>query len=365
MLQEAARYILKQSESRKRPFDRSLVRYALQYSAIDKGRCDLALEAVSENVAVKQQVMRALLEHVGPDCVVATNTSSIDLRVISQHFGPEESRRFVGFHWFNPPVASRLTEIIRLPITGEDALATLVLLSKRVQKTPIVVGNCVGFAANRIFFPYTTCANWLVQVAGHSPYDIDRAVCNAGILMGPFATADLVGLDVGQHVAAIFRAQYSGRLDLKVDLNTPRARFASDMLANGRLGRTRGRGWYLYEEAASGGKRRPDPEVQRIFAEQGAPSVALDEAVMMMFSLMANEGAHLMHEGIVARESDIDVASILGFGFPPWLGGIMHWARRRIGWPKISSHMRKWHQRFGISLFELSPWAAKEAGNPL
>lgn len=259
---------------------------------------------------------------------------------------------------FNPPVVSRLVEIIRTAQSSERALATVVGLSRRVAKVPVVVGSCAGFAVNRLFTPYSAIALWLVQYCGLHPYALDRAVRAHGSLpIGPFALGDLVGHDVGQAVSAIMRTAYGERFAFALPANE-RTAFVQNMVAARRLGRLTGRGWYLYE--GSDGKMRPDPEVEQLFGGRDV-TVPYAEAVQMMLYLVAMEGARLMDEGLVARESDIDVATVLGYGFPAFRGGVMHWARHIVGWRDVCDAVRAWRKRHGIALFEVSSWAERQA----
>ncbi len=245
-----------------------------------------------------------------------------------------------------------LLEIVRTAETDPRAVADWIAFTKALHKMPLVVRNCVGFAANRTFFPYGACAAWLVAKQGVSPYALDKALMRFGMPIGTFALSDLVGLDVGTHVASVRDAAYT-----RMAIEGTREG-AQKMVEQRRLGRSTGRGWYLYEKGSR--KPLPDPEIVEQF--RGRPSaVSSEEGACMMLYLAANEGALLLQEGVVLRESDLDVMSVLGYGFPAQFGGLMFWARHRVGWSAILAALSAWRTQHQLPLFEAADWAKKQA----
>ncbi len=327
----------------------SRLRTTLNYADIAEADC--VIEAATEQLSLKQGIFRDVLRIVRPTCILATNTSSIDLLQIGSGDASLQ-RRLVGSHFFNPPSVMPLLEIVRTVESDPQVVADWIGFAKALHKVPLVVRNCVGFTANRTFFPYGACATWLISKQGVSPYELDKALMHFGMPIGTFALSDLVGLDVGMHVSDVRDAAYR-----RMAIEGTREG-AQKMVQERRLGRSTGRGWYLYEK----GSRKPvlDPEIVEQF--QGKPKlVSSDEGARMMLYLAANEGALLLQEGMVLRESDLDVMSILGYGFPAQFGGLMYWARHHVGWPSIVSALRSWHLQHQLSLFEAANWAKQQS----
>jgi 3-hydroxyacyl-CoA dehydrogenase len=247
------------------------------------------------------------------EALLATNTSYLDLDAIAA--STRRPERVVGLHFFSPANVMRLLEVVRGRATAPWALATALEVARRIGKLPVVAGVCDGFIGNRIFAVYRRHAEYLA-LDGAPIETIDRAVENYGFAMGPFAVSDLAGLDIGWAM----RKRRAATRD-------PKERYvevADRLCEQGRFGRKTGRGWYLYPE---GGKRATNPEVAALFeAERVAKGIiprefSEDEIVRRLISMMANEGAKVLADGIALRASDIDLVFVNGYGFPAERGG--------------------------------------------
>lgn len=284
-------------------------------------RVDLAIEAVFEDLAVKSEVLKRLDSLLPSQAVLASNTSYLDLDALAVLTGRPES--VLGLHFFSPAHVMRLLEVVRGARTAPAVLATGLSFARRLGKLPVVAGVCEGFIGNRIFAQYRRAVEYMVE-DGAMPQQIDAALERYGFAMGPFAVADLSGLDI----AWAMRKRRAATRD-------PRERYvaiADRLCEAGRLGRKTGRGWYRYED---GGKPQPDPDVTRVIEEERrakgivARAIADDDVVAQVLAVMANEAAKILAEGIALRPSDIDLVLVNGYGFPAVKGGPLHAADRR------------------------------------
>ena len=322
----------------------SLCHPTLSYD--DFAKVDMAIEAVIENLDLKQRIFADLESACRPDCILSTNTSTIDItKVASKMRNPE---RIVGAHFFSPAHVMQLFEIIRTEATPPQVLCDTLGLSKQIKKTPVVVGNCTGFAVNRVFFPYTMSACLLVDL-GCDPYAIDNAIRMFGMPMGPFRLSDLVGTDIGVHVGKNFVDDFPERVY--------ESRLIPSLMAANRLGEKSGAGFYTFDA-----KRRavPDPEgiAHFLAASRAAAAPKLrplegplnaltkDDIVEMIFFPVVNEACRCLAEGVVVRAGDLDTAAILGMGFPAFRGGVVHWADQ-IGAKRVVARLREWSTRYG------------------
>lgn len=272
---------------------------------------DIVIEAVFEDMALKRKLF-AELDRLLPDhAVLATNTSSLDIDEMAA--ATNRPSQLVGLHFFSPANVMKLLEIVRGAETDGATLATALKLAKRLGKQPAIVGNCPGFVGNRILRQRHHQAELLLEQRA-SPQDVDRAVTDFGMAMGPFQMNDLAGLDV----SALVRKSQGYQLPV-----------ADALCAMGRLGQKTGKGYYRYED---GRRPIPDPEVDAVIAGVAERlgvrqrSFSEDEIRERLFYPMVNEGARILEEGIAARSSDIDVIYVHGYGFPAWRGGLMYWA---------------------------------------
>ena len=294
----------------------ALIHPTLAYE--DIADADIVVEAVFEDMEVKEQVFRRLDEVMKPGAILATNTSTLDVnRIASFTKRPQD---VIGTHFFSPANVMKLLEIVRGEKTGKDVLATTMKLSKRIRKTGVVSGVCDGFIGNRMLEQYLRQATYMLE-EGASPQQIDRAIEKFGFAMGPFRMSDLAGNDVGWYIR---KRRYAEHPDLQYP------KIADRLCELGRFGQKTGAGWYRY----AAGKRDalPDPAVDELIAahrkEIGVSPRKLDddEIVHRLAFALVNEGAKILEEGIALRASDIDMIYLTGYGFPLWRGGPMLYA---------------------------------------
>ncbi|MNM96045.1 Fatty acid oxidation complex subunit alpha [compost metagenome] len=293
----------------------ALIHGTLDYANI--ADADLVIEAVFEELAIKQQVFRTLDEECKVGAILASNTSTLDVDAIAAV--TRRPQDVVGLHFFSPANVMRLLEVVRGAATAADVLATTLKVAKRIGKIPVVSGVCFGFIGNRMLEPYSREAHRLL-LEGATPAQVDNVLTSLGMAMGVFAMHDLAGIDVS------FLVRESRREVLAHDPGY--CKLADALYALGRFGQKTNRGYYLYE----GRERKDDPEVvalaEKIAGELGIQRRVIsdqeihDRCVLML----VNEGIQLLDEGICQRSSDIDLVWINGYGFPVWRGGPMHYA---------------------------------------
>jgi 3-hydroxyacyl-CoA dehydrogenase len=291
----------------------SAIHPQLDYSGFDSA--DLVIEAVFENMALKKSVFRELDAAARPGCILASNTSTLDIDEIASATARPDS--VVGMHFFSPANVMRLLEIVRGKATAREVIATAMAVARQLKKVGVVVGNCEGFVGNRMFFPYLYEAHFLVE-DGAAPEQVDRALTNFGMAMGTLAVDDLAGIDVAWRVR-----QELGQFQ------EPGARkpLLQEQLYNlGRWGQKKGKGWYTYGPDRKG---VPDPEVagliERTTASAGIQRRPISDQEIVERSIYAliNEGARVLEEGYALRAADIDVVYLNGYGFPArrWRSG--------------------------------------------
>ena len=286
---------------------------------------DLVIEAVFEDLAVKQEVFRRIDAHARPGAVLATNTSYLDVDAIAQ--ATARPQDVLGLHFFSPAHVMKLLEVVRGAQTSPDVLATGNALGKALRKMPVLCGNRFGFIGNRIYNAYRTQCEFMLE-DGSWPEDVDSALEGFGFAMGPFAVADLSGLDIAWRMR---RARAATR-----DARERYVPVLDRLCERGRLGRKSGRGYYVYSDDDGGGKpiRAADAEVRAVIeqasADRGIARRPLppDEIVRRALLAMVNEAALLLAEGVAQRAGDIDVVLVQGYGFPRWQGGPVFWARQ-------------------------------------
>lgn len=283
---------------------------------------DLAIEAVFEDLAAKQDVFRRLDATLRPGAILATNTSYLDLDAIASATGRQAD--VVGLHFFSPAPVMKLLEVVRGAHTSDDALATGLALARKLKKQPVVARNAFGFIGNRIYDAYRRQCEFLLE-EGALPQQVDAALEAFGFAMGPFAVADLSGLDIAWRMR-----------QARAALRDPQARYVSiadQLCEQGRFGRKTGAGWYRHPEGARRGE--PDAAVQALIVQASAAKgierrlVEPNEIVRRALGSMVNEAARLVAEGVAVRASDVDVTMVHGYGFPRWVGGPVQWAHRR------------------------------------
>jgi 3-hydroxyacyl-CoA dehydrogenase len=302
------------------------------------GSADLIIEAVFEDLALKQQVFSELDRIAKPGCILATNTSTLDIDAIASATSRPVS--VVGLHFFSPAAVMRLVEVVRGPRTGVDVLATALAFAKRLKKLGVTVGNGPGFVGNRLLFPYMYEAQFLVE-EGATPEQVDKALTDFGMAMGIFAVDDMAGLDVG------WRA--SRALGHFSDKSERRPLVHDRLVEMNRLGQKRGSGWYRYDDPRT---PTPDPEVHELIRSAAVaaglqPREITDaEIVQRTVLALVNEGARALTAGVAGRASDIDVIYVNGYGFPSWRGGPMFYADR-LGLANVLEQVTRLHQQHG------------------
>jgi 3-hydroxyacyl-CoA dehydrogenase/enoyl-CoA hydratase/3-hydroxybutyryl-CoA epimerase len=267
-------------------------------------------------------VLREIEQHVGPDTIIATNTSSLPLEDLASALS--NPKRFVALHFFNPVPRMPLVEVVPARKTSSSTTATALELMRRLGKTAALVGDCPGFLVNRILLPYLVEAAWMVE-QGVAPRRIDRALESFGMPMGPLTLADEVGLDVGGKVALVLADAYGARMRVPALL--------SEAVASGELkGRKNGEGFYRYD----GRKRKPNPRISALAESarhrDGVPrldKLAAEEIRDRTILIMVNEAARCLSEGIAANAEALDLAMVMGTGFAPFRGGLLRYADER------------------------------------
>ncbi len=299
-------------------------------------RVDLALEAIVEDLSVKQALFREVEARVPERCVLATNTSSLSVGAIAR--GLKRPGRLVGMHFFNPAARMPLVEVVRAEMTDSDALDTVIALARRLKKTPVVVRDAPGFLVNRVLMPYLSEAVGFVE-RGYDVLAIDRELRRFGMPLGPLELLDEIGLDVARKVAHVLADAFGARVGSVALLD----RFVSA----GFLGKKSGKGFYRYERGERRGVHRglgsgvapstatthtasPDPSGAggrsssagaRASASTARSASALQELCDRLIDAMVNEAALALDERVVARAEEADLAMVFGTGFPPFRGG--------------------------------------------
>jgi len=293
---------------------------------------DIVIEAVFEDLAVKQDLFRKLDRLMKPGAILATNTSTLDVDAIAA--ATHRPQDVLGTHFFSPANVMRLLEVVRAKRTGKDVLASVMKLARQLKKVAVISGVCDGFIGNRMLEQYVRQSLFLVD-EGASPQKIDTALSKFGMAMGPFAMYDMAGMDIGY---AIRQRRYKEKPHVRY------SRIGDRVVEMGRLGQKTGRGWYRYEP----GNRTPlpDPEIDALIdayrKEIGIKPRAIsdEEIVQRCVYALVNEGARILDEGIALRASDIDVVYLAGYGFPPATGGPMFYGQT-VGFERVIKTMEK------------------------
>jgi 3-hydroxyacyl-CoA dehydrogenase len=294
----------------------ALLSTTLNYA--DLKDADLVIEAVFEEIGVKEQVFKTLDEVMKPGAILASNTSTLDVnRIASFTKRPQD---VIGMHFFSPANVMKLLEVIRGEKTAKDVLATVMQIGKKIKKTCVVSGVCDGFIGNRMIEQYSRQAGFLLE-EGCTPEQVDKAVERFGFAMGPFRMGDLAGNDVGWYIR---KRRYQEKPNMRY------SRTADLLCEMGRFGQKTGAGWYDYVP----GKRDaiPSPVVNEMIEKHRKEigvtprKISDDEIVHRLVYALVNEGAKIVDEGIALRASDIDMVYLTGYGFPLHRGGPMHYA---------------------------------------
>jgi 3-hydroxyacyl-CoA dehydrogenase len=313
-----------------------LITPVLSYDAFRE--VDMVVEAVFEGMALKKAVFLDLDRICRPGAILASNTSTLNIDEIAEVTSRPEA--VIGTHFFSPANVMRLLEIVRGKKSSKEVIATCMQLSKKLGKIGVLVGNCRGFVGNRMFGPYRREAQFLIE-EGAKVEAVDQALVEFGNAMGPLATGDLAGLDVGWRIRKEYR-----HLE-KPGIRQP---FAEDRLCEmGRYGQKTVRGWYRYDENR---RASVDPEVAGLVrqwsAQAGIPQrqISAEEIVDRCIYALVNEGARILEEGYALRAVDIDIIYLNGYGFPSYRGGPM-WHADTVGLQKVYERVCEFHEQQG------------------
>jgi 3-hydroxyacyl-CoA dehydrogenase len=294
----------------------ALLKATLSYDDIKDA--DIVIEAVFEEMGVKEKVFKKLDEVMKPGAILASNTSTLDVNQIAAF--TKRPQDVIGTHFFSPANVMKLLEVVRGGKTAKDVLATVMSLGKTIKKTAVVSGVCDGFIGNRMIEQYSRQAGFLLE-EGCTPAQVDKAIERFGFAMGPFRMGDLAGNDIGW---AIRKRRYQEKPDLRYSKT-------ADLLCEmGRFGQKTGAGWYDYQP----GKRDaiPSAVVDKMIEDYRKDlgitprKISDDEIVHRLVYALVNEGAHILEEGIASKASDIDMVYLTGYGFPLFRGGPMCYA---------------------------------------
>lgn len=327
-----------------------LLHTATEYASL--ADCDLVIEAVFESMAIKEQVFAALDSACKPGAILASNTSTLDIDRIAAATGRPAD--VIGLHFFSPANIMRLLEIVRGRQTSDEIIVSALRFARQISKLGVVVGNCFGFVGNRMLYGYGR-ESQLLLLEGATPQQIDKALTDFGMAMGPNAVGDLAGLDVGYKVR-------QERTDLPDD---PRYYRVADLLAEmGRYGQKTGAGTYRYEQ----GSRTPipDPVVGELIEAEAVRlgvarrQISDDEIVGRCIYALVIEGATLLEEKIAARPGDIDAIWANGYGFPRYRGGPMFYADT-VGLAAVISTIKSFAGTHGESYWPVPPLLEKLA----
>ncbi|WP_019140936.1 3-hydroxyacyl-CoA dehydrogenase NAD-binding domain-containing protein [Noviherbaspirillum massiliense] len=327
-----------------------LIKGTLSYEEI--GQADIVVEAVFEDIGVKEQVFKKLDEVMKPGAILASNTSTLDVNKIASF--TKRPQDVIGLHFFSPANVMKLLEIVRGAKTGKDVLATSLQLAKKIKKTGVVSGVCDGFIGNRMIEQYSRQAGFLLE-EGALPEQVDKAIEKFGFAMGPFRMGDLAGNDIGWYIR---KRRYVEKPEITYSKT-------ADLLCEmGRFGQKTSAGWYDYKP----GDRKPYPSqvVNDMIIKHSADlgiqrrQISDQEIVERLVYSLVNEAAKILEEGIAMRASDIDMVYLTGYGFPLFRGGPMFYADT-VGLPNVVMAMEKYAKGRHGDAWKPAPLLAKLA----
>lgn len=309
------------------------------------GSCDLVIEAVVERMDVKKSVLRETERHLTHG-LLTSNTSSLSITEMQK--GLARPAQFAGMHFFNPVDRMPLVEVIRGEQTNDETVATVFAVARKLEKTPVIVRDGAGFLVNRILAPYLNEAGWLLS-DGVSVDDVDKALLDFGMPMGPFRLLDEIGLDVARHAASAMFEAFGERMRPSPAMGA--------LEKTKRLGKKGGLGFYKYEDGKEHGID------QAVYAELGATTrgrkIARSAIQDRCVYIMINEAARILEDGIVERADDVDVGMIFGTGFPPFRGGLLRYADK-IGLSRVTDTLERCARDCGPR-FEVAPLLRRKA----
>ena len=326
----------------------ALITPQLTYDGFEQA--DIITEAAFENMALKKQIFAELDKIAKPGAILATNTSTLDIDEIAAV--TSRPGMVVGTHFFSPANVMKLLEVVRGKASGPEVIATAMALGKKLGKVAVLAGNCHGFIGNRMLEPYFREAQFLVE-EGASVEQVNQALYDFGMAMGPLAVDDLAGLDIGWLIRKE-RAAYR-----KPGVRVPLV--ADKLCEQGRFGQKAGRGWSKYDQNR---KPAPDPETAALIESTARTAgierrqISNEEIVDRCIYGLINEGARILEDGIAQRAVDIDITYIYGYGFPAWRGGPMFYADT-VGVPKVLARIEEFEKQHGADLWEPAPLLKK------
>jgi 3-hydroxyacyl-CoA dehydrogenase len=309
-------------------------------------QADIIVEAVFEGMALKKQVFGEIDAVAKASCILASNTSTLDIDEIAS--ATRRPEMVVGHHFFSPANVMRLLEVVRGKATSKEVIAASMALGKRLKKVAVLAGNCRGFIGNRMVAPYFREAEFLIE-EGASVEDVNQTLYDFGWAMGPLAVSDLAGLDVGWRIRKEFR--HLEKPGVRVPL------VADRLCELGHFGQKTGKGFSRYDESR---RALPDPEtaalIEQLARQAGIErrSITPEEIVDRCLYALVNEGAQLLEEGIALRAVDIDIVYLNGYGFPAWRGGPMFYADT-VGLDKVLARVQEFEARHGSDLWSPAP----------
>ncbi len=304
-------------------------------------QADIVVEAAFEDMDLKKRIFADLGRITKATCILASNTSTLDIDEFAQASG--RPGQVVGHHFFSPANVMKLLEIVRGRETNNQTIATSLALAKRLGKVGVVVGNCFAFVANRMLAYYMREALLLLEEGATVP-QIDKAMTDFGMPVGPFGMQDIAGIDVGWRIRQFLKSLGKTRAD------GPQSEVPDRLYEMGRYGQKTGAGWYRYEKGSRA--RIHDPLVDEIAAREAARrgiqrrTIDDDEIIARIMTALANEGARILEEGYATRASDIDAVYCYGFGFPRHVGGPMFYADS-VSLPKVLARVNQYRSQFG------------------
>ncbi|QTD47121.1 3-hydroxyacyl-CoA dehydrogenase NAD-binding domain-containing protein [Ottowia testudinis] len=345
---------LKRGKLKQDKYDQRMALLTPTLAYDDLKDADLIIEAVFEEMGVKEQVFKKLDEVAKPGAILASNTSTLDVDQIAAF--TQRPQDVVGMHFFSPANVMKLLEVVRGKATAKDVLATVMQIAKKIKKTAVVSGVCDGFIGNRMIERYSQQAGFLLD-EGATPQQVDKAMEKFGMAMGPFRMGDLAGNDIGW---AIRKRRYVEKPDMKYSKT-------ADLLCElGRFGQKTGAGWYDYQP----GKRDAIPSklvedmIEKHRQDQGITprKISDQEIVDRLVYALVNEGAHILEDGIASKAGDIDMVYLTGYGFPIWRGGPMQYADQ-VGLFNVAESMKRFakNPRDDAAFWQPAPLLAKLA----
>ena len=322
----------------------ALITGQLTYNGFEQA--DIITEAAFENMALKKQIFSELDKIAKPGAILATNTSTLDIDEIAAV--TSRPSMVLGTHFFSPANVMKLLEVVRGKASSPEVIVTAMGLGKKLGKVAVLAGNCHGFIGNRMLEPYFREAQFLVE-EGASVEQVNQAMYDFGMAMGPLAVDDLAGLDIGWLIRKE-RAPHR-----KPGVRVPLV--ADKLCEMGRFGQKTGRGWSLYD---ANRKQSPDPEAAALIESTARAAgierraISNEEIVERCIYGLINEGARILEEGIAQRAVDIDITYIYGYGFPAWRGGPMFYADT-VGLPKVLARIEEFEKKHGSDLWSPAP----------